>query len=440
MRRPPKTPRAIARPEKALTVAGELRRVREELAALTAQVHSMQAGDRGPTAASAVLPLPVRVFFSRQSSERKPFRIEIEGAVRWSEGLSHIRAAIFLVTLLDLRDRLEGGTGAPDMSAEAARIAGLLDPKAKSTDPANVMRVAFYRFFDYFEEHQPLKGIELTIGFDVSTMRLNPVPTSGEAPARPVQLQIGTNDPQIEQILSTSFHSSPLATVKRRGSLYVPSGPAGSDRLLLEMYNHSHKLQVTSLYVRPPFQSYPENLLQLIGTSERTIERKRIAFEGYRDGRFHFLEILPKYVIWNLIRCDKQGRFKLYPPQVKTSHVLDHLDNLIYILKHFENYEFFVTDANIPFACVTYQIHSGVIPECYSVFFQSFDAADERDLGCFVLNDPHVFQSISDHIVQWVVSHQSTIRERAHVIKFLQKVRRRLDSEGPLSMDEPIPS
>ncbi|MFN8392872.1 MAG: hypothetical protein U0136_21445 [Bdellovibrionota bacterium] len=407
---------------------------------MSSQLRFLNGGSTEASARPQSLPLSIKVFFNRQTSVRKPFRVDFQGAIQRSEGLSAVRAAIFLVMLLDLRDRLEGGCGASDPAVECARVAQLLEPAAKSADPANVMRVALYRFFDYFERENPLSSTQLSIRFDVDSLRFSLTDGSGLPFERAVQLDIASNDPAVEQILSTAFHSSPLAAVKRRKSLYVPAGPSGSDRLLLEMYNHPHRLRVTSLYVRPPFQSYPEHLLHLIGIDERVIERRRIAFEGYRAGRFHFLEILPKRVIWNLIRSDGKRRFKMYPPQVKQSHVLDHLDNLIHVLRTYEHYEFYVTDATIPFASVIYEIHSSEVPEFYSVFFQSFDSAEEHDLGCFVMSDPHVYQSISDHIVNWVVTHQSTVRERDDVIKFLRKVRKHLHQHGPLGPDEPAPN
>ncbi len=418
----------------------ELREVRAELSAVSTQLaltHSLSGVTNNQS--QAPLPLFLRVFFQRGQGVRKSYRLDVEGAAQLSEGLSAVRAAIFLVLFLDLRDRLEGGDGAKDVLGEIGKVVRLLDPKGTSADFANMLRVAVYRFFDYFEGQGPLCGTELKISFNVEKLRLSAESPNGFPLEKTLQVDLATNDPQIEQILSTSFHSSPLAIVRRRKSLYVPSGPAGSDRLLLEMYNHPYRLRVTSLYVRPPFQSYPERLLKHIGISDRVIERKRLALEGYKQGRFHFQEILPKKVIWNLIRQDKNKRFLLYPEQVTKAQILDHFDNLIHILRTYEHYEFFVTDATIPFALVTYEILSGVVPEYYSVFFQSFMSAQDQDLGCFVLSDPHVYQSISDHVVNWVVAHQSTIREREEVIKFLQKVRRHLDKKGPLLPSEPTP-
>jgi hypothetical protein len=53
--------------------------------------------------------------------------------------------------------------------------------------------------------------------------------------------------------------------------------------------------------------------------------------------------------------------------------------------------------------------------------------------------DRALYQSISDHIVQWLVSHPSTVKKRGDVIALLQHVRDHLMQNGALSLDEPIP-
>jgi hypothetical protein len=94
----------------------------------------------------------------------------------------------------------------------------------------------------------------------------------------------------------------------------------------------------------------------------------------------------------------------------------------------------------VPFVVVTYDIHSGPIPEAFTVFFQAFSSAAERDLGCFAMYDRALHQSISDNIVRWLIDHPATIRNRAEVIAYLNRVPDYLANKGPLGMTDPIPS
>jgi hypothetical protein len=381
----------------------------------------------------------IRVFFTRRESPRKPIQIEWSGDFVASLSISAVRAALLISLLLDLEDRLDGGYGSPDITAEAKKFLLLLQPESESSDLDNSIRVALYRFSDFIQESTFLKGASSRLIFDQNTLRLQITRASGEPWSGQLDLEINTDIVSIVRALEVSFSRTPLSMVRKRRALFVPPGPLGVDSLLLEMYNHPHPLKVTSLYVRPPFQSYPVHLLELMGISDTVMARKRLAFDGYASGRFEFLEILPKVVMWNLIRVDERDKFIMYPPQITAPLVLDHLDNLIYILTSFKNYQFYVTDADIPFALVTYEIASSLIPEYFAVFFQSFATARERDLGCFVLRDPHVFQGITEHIVRWIISHGSTIRERDEVISFVSAIRNHLATKGPLTPEHPHP-
>jgi hypothetical protein len=205
------------------------------------------------------------------------------------------------------------------------------------------------------------------------------------------------------------------------------------------MYDHQHELTVTSLYVRPPLPSYPDALLEKIAVSPRVRRRKALAFEGYRTGRFQFFEVLHEGTMWDLIRRSESGGFKLYPSNVTADDIASHIINLVAILRQYENYHLYITKMVVPFVVVTYDIKSSFLPECFTVFFQAFNSAAERDLGCFALHDRAAHQSISEHIVRWILHHPSTTRNRVEVIALLERVLRHLQEHGPLGVVEAIP-
>jgi hypothetical protein len=205
------------------------------------------------------------------------------------------------------------------------------------------------------------------------------------------------------------------------------------------MYDHPHQLTVTSLYVRPPLPSYPDALLDKMAVSSRVRRRKALAFDGYRTGRFQFFEVLHEGTIWDLIRHTDSGTFKLYPSTITSQDIASHIENLISILRQYENYHLYITKMVVPFVVVTYDITSSLVPECFTVFFQAFNSAAERDLGCFALYDRAAYQSISEHIVRWILHHPSTTRNRNEVIALLEQVLSHLQTKGPLGPTDPIP-
>jgi hypothetical protein len=299
--------------------------------------------------------------------------------------------------------------------------------------------VAVYRFWEFCQSTNHLKGADLYLDFEDKRLRLTPRSASDSASLTSLKIEVTSTDPLISAILAQTLTRSPIEQVRKRKALFVPPGPDGADRLLLEMYDHPHELTVTSLYVRPPLPSYPDALLEKMAVSPRVRRRKALAFEGYRVGRFHFYEVLNEGTIWDLIRYSPSTGFKLYPKVIVASDVAAHLENLITILANYENYHLYITKMVVPFVVVTYNIMSRAVPESFTVFFQAFSSAAERDLGCFAMCDRALHQSISEHIVQWLLSHPSTVKGRGDVIAILQRVRDHLMQNGPLTMDAAIP-
>jgi hypothetical protein len=352
-----------------------------------------------------------------------------------------VRAAIFLVLVLDLEDRLEGGKGIIGPLTAIGQTLLALEPKAPDSDSVRPerIRVAVYRFWEFCQSTNHLKGTHLSLDFDDKRFQFIPKGGDDKPFANSLKVEVTSTDPDISSILAQALSRSPIEQVRKRRALYVPPGPDAADRLLLEMYDHPFELTVTSLYVRPPLPSYPDALLEKMAVSPRVLRRKLLAFDGYRTGRFNFFEVLNEQTIWDLIRFCPEFGFKLYPRSINSQDVVSHLDNLVSILINYESYHLFVTSIIVPFVVVTYDIRSGPMPEAFTVFFQAFSSAAERDLGCFAMYDRALYQSISDHIVRWLIDHPATIKNRAEVIAFLNRVRNHLSDHGPLSMTDPIP-
>jgi hypothetical protein len=279
----------------------------------------------------------------------------------------------------------------------------------------------------------------LKLDFDDKLIRfIARKPGSGQA-LENLKIDVTSDDQALSSIISSALTRSPIEELKRRKALFVPAGADAADRLLLEMYDHSYPLTVTSLYVRPPLPSYPDQLLQKIGVSERVKRRKQLAFEGYRSGRIQFFEVLNESTIWDLIRESEHGGFTMYPDSVTKEDIAAHIANLIEILRRFDNYHFYITKVVVPFVVVTYDIQSGTPAESFTVFFQASQSAAQRDLGCFALYDRAVFQSLSEHIVRWILTHPSTIRDRGEVISLLERVLSHLSNKGSLKPGERHP-
>jgi hypothetical protein len=414
-----------------------------ELSALRASIDQLRVSLGGEAPHRSTTPPQHRlsVFITRSSTATKPFSVQCDGDIASTFKLSSIRTAIFVVLLLDLEDRLEGGRGVEEPLTAIAKTLRALEPNTDDPDGESPerIRVAVYRFWEFCQSTNHVKGANVYLDFDDKRLRLTPKSTTSLAALDSLKIEVTSTEPEVAAILSQTLTRSPIEQVRKRKALYVPPGPDGADRLLLEMYDHPHELTVTSLYVRPPLPSYPDALLEKLAVSPRVLRRKALAFEGYRTGRFKFYEVLNEHTIWDLIRYTPQTGFKLYPRSVVAHDIAAHLENLISILSHYDNYHLYITKMVVPFVVVTYDIKSSALPESFTVFFQAFSSAAERDLGCFAMHDRALYQSISDHIVQWLVSHPSTVKNRGDVIALLQRVRDHLVHSGPLSLDAPIP-
>ena len=367
----------------------------------------------------------LKIFIGHGDSDRKPFEFSISGVITSSFSASPVRSAIFLTLLLDLKTRSETQNGLGNLELLTPEVLAGLEAEGSDRESSdNKIRVAAYRFFDFCEGKSVLSGKDYSLAFDHDSYQLNLKPTSTQNSASStdgLELDISTNLPEVFRIISKLSGRLTLNQVKNKKVVYVPSGKHGTDQLLLQMYDHPHKLHVTSLYLRPPFASYPPALLEKIGVSDLVKKRKDLAFAGYQEERFLFEEVLSLATINNITQRDAQGNFKFYPKNVTALDVIDHIKNLISILETYKNYNLYLSEIQVPFVLVNYEIQSGAVPENYLVFFQSNEDFSKKDMGCMVMSDPLAWRGVQENVVNWIKQHPSTVKERNDVIAVLQK-------------------
>ena len=223
-----------------------------------------------------------------------------------------------------------------------------------------------------------------------------------------------------------------LDEVRKRKAIYIPPGPEGFNRLLLEFYDQDSPLSVVSVYFKPADLCYPPALLEKIDAHDLTVRRNQLALEAFKQQRLTFTEVLHEEAIWDLIRTDKDGNFLMYPTGVEIQDIAEHLSHLVYRLKTFSGYELILTKAWLPFYVVTYDIKSDSNPECFTTFYQRFNHLIAGQSSCLAVSDPLINSSISSNIIEWILTHPSTIREKGKVVSVLEQVRSFLLNEGPM--------
>lgn len=412
--------------------------LQDEITRLKWDMHRLEsnfATEVAPVATDLPKTAELKVYFERASGERRPYLIRFEGLVSATVKLSAVRASILLVLLVDLEDRGDGGQGVLDLLRAMNETYYELSPLDKN-DPISVtdrIRVAMYRFSDFFSEDLGLKTDRAPLKFDHRAIRI-----FGHAGRAPV-VEISSSDSVISGVIDRLLSTSPLARIRRYKTMFIPSGISNYDRLLLEFFDHRFPVAMTSMFVRPSVNSYPPPLLKKIGVSSNTLRRREIFGDGLKQGRFRHRELLRRDSIWDLIRADKKGRFTSYPFAISKAEVDSHLKHIGENLSEHRNYELILTDAPFQFLLVSIVIESGKIPEHYTLLYQYPNQESLYDISAFVIYDRNVGQSVSTMVVEWVLNHATTVGDRKKIDEELELVRTYLKKHGPLGIGESRP-
>lgn len=374
----------------------------------------------------------LNTFVSSTTGERKPFSLRIEGSLSLRLNLSAVRAAILLVLLIDLEDRCAGGKGVLDRMQAIANAYVTLKSDDENLDSLKEnLRVAQYRFEGFVEDSNLFKSEEFELNFDPKTYRLYP-PNKDLPLGSFVSVKMQTSDPHVSQVLDETMHTSPLSRLRRDKSLFVPGGADGIDKLVLDFFDHKFPATQVALFHRPSFQSFPINLLERIGVSDRKIKRTRSLLEGYETGRCQFTEILSRKSFWKLIELNKYGHFCRYPDCIKAADVLEHLAYFEHLLSSYDRYSMILTDAFMEFHPATYKIDSGPIPEFFTLFLLRFSDQTPYIESAFAVEGAAVFSGVMEKLVALITSHPSTESDRNKVIKEIRAVAEHLKSKGPI--------
>lgn len=200
----------------------------------------------------------------------------------------------------------------------------------------------------------------------------------------------------------------------------------------MDIFDHKFPASQVSLYHRPSFQSFPIELLEKIGVSDRKLRRARVLLEGYDTGRCSFTEILSRQSIWELIHYNEEKGWKRYPKQVTIDDVLQHLKYFETLLERYERYSLVLTDAFIPFHLATYQIDSGPRPEYFTLFLRRFSDSTPYDETSFAVEGLGVYKGVTQKLVSLLHSHPSTMTDRDRVASEVRKIAEHLKTEGTI--------
>jgi hypothetical protein len=364
----------------------------------------------------------IRAHFGRVALERKPFVVTLEGGERISRTLTPIRTAILLVLLMDLLERSETGSSSQDNVARVKEALAELAPDESAESSHDAVRVALYRAGQFIkDEFSGAVNDELSFAVEKGAMVI--LHRGTPIPPRFLQVEITTSDQMISSFLDRSLATSPLARLRKAKALYVPPGNDGQDRLLMELVDNDFPIKETCLFYRPTIQSFPQELLAKFTTGKNRRRRQEIAMQGYQSGRVNYTEVLPRKVLWDMIRRIPGKGFALYPPEATATDVISHLDHLQFLVRSVRSYELVLTDAFFPFYLNTFETTRNETIERFVLFFQYAEQENVRHVSTFALKDDAVYFSTQDRIIKWLLGHPTTIRNPEHILSEIQAVR-----------------
>jgi hypothetical protein len=152
------------------------------------------------------------------------------------------------------------------------------------------------------------------------------------------------------------------------------------------------------------------------------IKRKQLADLSRKSGKFKYLEIVALDGLQALTKCSPDGDMLAYPKGITRDDLRSHIHYLIDTLNLNDNYELVVTNAPFTFYVGNYVIHQEKIPEPITVFFGEFSSNYLHDSSCFAVNDPFVCQSVSGNIINWILNHPETTRNKQNVVAVLERM------------------
>ena len=383
---------------------------------------------------SGRLAVHMKVSIELTHSERKPYSVRIEGPFVTNERLSPIRAAILLVLLLDLQDRVDGGPGCPEPLAAMVSAYRQLDPTVDSLsgDAPALVRTALHRFARFLEDSKSFESRWFSLRMNRDELRLELHDREANLTLSNLSVAIESSSSSVRQIVERSFACSPMLKVKKMGTAYLAGGEGEHDRFFRELFDHKHPVESWGTFERLSVQSLPSDLLRKAQVSESRREQARLMHEGFAEGRCRFTEIHNSSTLWDCIRCSEEDGFKLYPSNFSSNDVRSHLEHVIHLLKSFSSYSLHLTEVPIPFHVVTTRVFANAVPDCFTVFIPRFNKEAIYRVSSFVVYDMNLSSNVIQNMIGGLHTFPNTVSDRAAVIKRIESVLAHLKNKGPL--------
>ncbi len=368
----------------------------------------------------------LKIHIARSTLARKPFAVTLElvgVSRRITRSLTAVRTAIFLVLLLDfMKEREHRGGGDTRLSQIQQTVKAIL-PEEKCS-PESV-RVAMYRASQFLREEFAesdkfrilLEDNSLAIKVFGSTLK-----------PREIEIELSSPDQALSAFFDRCLETSPLQRLRKSKALYVPGGPEGQDRLILELVDHPGTVRETTLFYRPTILTHPSELLVRLGVSAMRRKRIDVLLKGMSEGRIRHTEILQRNTLQNLAKREPDGNLSFYPQGANETDILAHVDHLIFLVQSQPNFELVITDAFFPFYINAMERMVDGNLERYVLFFLAAEPQNTHAVTVFALNDDGTFFTTQDQIIRWILNHPTSSRDRGPIVEELQALRRSLAS------------
>lgn len=312
-----------------------------------------------------------------------------------------------------------------------------LDPeKAVESNLDNSLRVAQYRFEFFVADHKCFDTDGWKLSFDSRLCEFNLL---GRAPRSLAKVEVMTDDAVVATQMVSLLACTPLQEIRKRGSVFVPPGPSGFHKLLLEIYDHPFPMSATTLHFRIAAVSQAPEFLRRTGASREFMQRSAIAAEAFAENRLALTEVIPRQTLWDLIRVDSRGHLISYPGSLTVEDGEQQLCFLDSRLASTPTYNLIISDCQFPVHVGLYEINSPPGPDLFTLFFFRHETPPSLNkVTCYASADPGAFRGVGEGIVKSVLAHPTTTSDRATVRETIAKIREHLRSEGPLREGQDI--
>lgn len=391
-----------------------------EIKQLRADLRAMKEPSHGNTDTNP--PIKLHFWVENIPGDRKPFLIRCQGLGVLEIKTSAMRAAIMLGLFLDLEAQTSGTHPKSELIKNIGDIyQNLIEKVIPEKECAELVRVGLYRFEISLGRTPILQNTESKITYNDKAKKLE-ITHLGRpvSPRQKLHLTVSTTNQKLLSIIDSQLSESPLTRIRNQGAMYISSTELGWDKLFLEYFKHDLPVCNSSLFYRPGIVTYPDDLLELLGASRFSVERKGLMLQGYRAKRIQFNEYLNRQSLYDMVLNDSQDSAKIYGQRIPNNLAKRHVEEMIHQLESFAGYNLTLTSATFPFIVGVVEIGTAPHSEAFSMFYRLPTPGESTEVTCFALADRSVASSILAAVIPAVACHPSTIADRKKVIAELK--------------------